>query len=103
MALALTAVTQALASLNPQALAQANEPFRVFLTCFRVLQACQDQRANALLVTAYRLIEERAAKMPDEAGRQAFLHGIPSNRALLRAFGQSTITLAEQTMAQVRP
>jgi hypothetical protein len=41
--------------------------------------------------------------MPDEAGRQAFLHGIPSNRALLRAFGQSTITLAEQTMAQVRP
>jgi hypothetical protein len=99
MALALTAVTQALASLNPQALAQANEPMRVFLTCFRVLQACQDPRANALLVTAYQLLQERAAKLPDEAGRQAFLHGIPSNRALLRAFEQSTVTLAEQTMA----
>ena len=93
-ALALEAVAQVLASLNPQALAQANEPMRVFLSCLRVLQACQDQRANALLVTAYQLLQERAAKLPDEAGRQAFLHGIPSNRALLHAFEHSTITLA---------
>lgn len=94
MALAMTTVAQVLASLNPQALAQANEPMRVFLSCLRVLQACQDQRANTFLVTAYQLLQERAAKLPDEAGRQAFLHGIASNRALLRELAQSTITLA---------
>jgi len=78
--------------LNPQALAQANEPMRLYLSCLRVLQAWQDPRANALLMTAYQLLQERAAKLPDEAGRQAFLHGIPSNRALLREYAQSTIT-----------
>jgi DNA-binding SARP family transcriptional activator len=103
MAFMLAAVADALDSLNDQALAQANEPFRVYLSCFRALRACQDQRENALLATAHQRLQERAAKLPDEASRQAFLHGIPSNSALLGEFEQSTITLAWQTRAQVRP
>ena len=93
--LAMTTVVEALNSLNDQALVQANEPFRVYLSCFRALRACQDERAIDLLVTAYRLIQERAAKMPDEASRQAFLQNVPSNRELMHEFEESRTTLAD--------
>ena len=93
--LAMTTAAEALNSLNDQALVQANEPFRVYLSCFRALRACQDERAIDLLVTAYRLLQERAAKMPDEASRQAFLQNVPSNRELMHEFEESRTTLAD--------
>ena len=72
-------------------LIQANEPFRVYLSCFRILQAWGDERAGGLLDTAQRLLREQVAKMPDEASRQAFLRNIPVNEALLRESEESGI------------
>lgn len=91
--LAKSAAMEALNGLNDQSLAQANEPFRVYLSCFRAIRACQDGRANDLLATACRLLQERAAKMPDEVSRQAFLQNVPSNRKLMREFEESKIPL----------
>ena len=75
------------------ALAQANEPLRVYLSCFRALRACQDERANDLLVAAYKLMQERAAKMPDTASRQAFFENVPSNSILIREFEASKLLM----------
>jgi len=36
------------------------EPQLVYLTCYRVLQACQDPRVSEILHTAYTLLQERA-------------------------------------------
>jgi predicted ATPase/class 3 adenylate cyclase len=54
----------------------ADQPLRVDLTCYRVLQQAGDQRASRLLETAYRILQERAAKIADEPTRQAFLNNI---------------------------
>lgn len=81
---ALTVINEALDSVNDEALVQANEPFRFYLSCFRVLRACGDQRANNLLATACRSLQEQAARMPDEVGREAFRQNVPSHRELLR-------------------
>lgn len=59
------------------------DPFRIYLTSYRVLEAAQDLRASQLLATAHQLLQERANQMPDETRRQTYLQNIPSHRALL--------------------
>jgi hypothetical protein len=41
------------------------EPLRIYLTCYRVLQANGDPRASEVLDAAYRLLQERAATIED--------------------------------------
>jgi len=55
------------------------EPFRVYLTCYRVLSANQDPRAQTVLSTAYHLLQERAAKINDEALRRLFLENVAAH------------------------
>jgi adenylate cyclase len=57
-------------------------PFLIHLTCIRVLYANQDPRADQVLGKAYRLLQEQAAGIPDEATRRAFLEKIPWNREI---------------------
>ncbi len=60
----------------------ADEHFRIYLTCYRVLQAHSDTRAPALLTEARRLLSSRAGLLPDEKTRQAFLNNVPAHQAL---------------------
>ncbi|MBU1877991.1 MAG: tetratricopeptide repeat protein, partial [Chloroflexi bacterium] len=62
------------------------EPLRVYLTCYRVLQAQQDPRARAILQTAHRLLQERASRITDEALRRSFLENVPAHREIGREF-----------------
>ncbi|MCK6626235.1 MAG: tetratricopeptide repeat protein [Anaerolineae bacterium] len=62
------------------------EPFRVYLTCYLVLQASHDPRAEEVLATAYRLLQERAAEIVDEQLRRFFLENIPAHREIMQAF-----------------
>ena len=48
--------------------------------------ANKDPRAEELLVTSYRLLEERAAKIGDEIMRRSYLENVPSNREILQEF-----------------
>jgi hypothetical protein len=57
-------------------------PFRVYLTCYRVLQAGHDPRAGEVLETAHRLLHERAAKIEDERLRRSFLEQVPAHREI---------------------
>jgi hypothetical protein len=81
-------VSDVLAALDAEALAQANEPFRIYLTCYRVLQATGDQRATPLLVQAHQRLQQLAARITDEALRHSYLHTVPIHRELIAAFDQ---------------
>lgn len=61
------------------------EPMRLQLACWRVLQAAQDPRAPALLQAACDTLLARAAQIADTARRDSFLQAVPHHRALLAA------------------
>ena len=65
------------------ALDGAVNPFRVYLTCYRVLKAGRDPRAQEVLGTAYRQLQERAAKITDEAIRRSFLENVAAHREIV--------------------
>ena len=44
-----------------------DEPFYVYLVCYRVLDAAHDPRATAVLQTVYRLLQEYADHITDLA------------------------------------
>jgi hypothetical protein len=63
-----------------------DEPFRVYLTCYRVLCANGDPRAEDILDTAHRLLQERASKIDDEELRHSFLENVPYHREIVAEF-----------------
>jgi DNA-binding SARP family transcriptional activator/predicted ATPase len=60
------------------------EPARVFLTCFQVLQATHNPQAPAVLDAGCRLLHARATGIVDTARRRMFFENIPTHRELLR-------------------
>jgi tetratricopeptide (TPR) repeat protein len=62
------------------------EPFRVYLTCYRVLRAADDPRAGGVLETAHRLLQERAAKISDEEERRSYLENVAAHREIVSAY-----------------
>jgi tetratricopeptide (TPR) repeat protein len=66
--------------------ADAVSPFQVYLTCYRVLAANQDPRAQGLLDTAHELLQEQAAKITDEKLERSFLENVAAHRELVQAF-----------------
>lgn len=81
-------VSDVLAALDAEALAQANEPFRIYLTCYRILQTTGDHRATPLLVQAHQRLQQLAALITDEALRHSYLQTIPIHREIIVAFEQ---------------
>ncbi len=84
---ALTQVEEILSQLesNPK-LDGAEESFRVFLSCYHVLHTNADPRARDILATAHRLLQERAAKIPDKEKRRSFLENVQAHRDIVRAW-----------------
>jgi len=58
------------------------EPGRVYLTCYRVLRANEDPRAEDILEKGYQFLQERAAKIGDEGERRSYLENVAANREL---------------------
>jgi len=85
--LALNYVEEILDYLNQgNTLDGTDEPFKVYLTCYRVLRANQDSRAETVLEKAYALLQERAAKIDDEEMRRSFLENVASHREIIAAW-----------------
>lgn len=59
------------------------EPFDVYLTCYQVLVAQGDPRAEPLLREAYTQLQARAALISDEAMRHSFLTRVIAHRELM--------------------
>ncbi len=59
-----------------------DEPFSAYLACFRVLQACGDPRAAAIVQAANKRLDAYAGSIADPALRTSFRETVPSHRAL---------------------
>lgn len=65
---------------------RAKHPFRLFLTCYQVLQRCGDPRAAEMLSHAYGLLQERAAKIPHPEQRRSFLCNVPPHHQIVELY-----------------
>jgi hypothetical protein len=83
---ALAQVEEILSYLETGTLDGTEEPFRIYLTCYRVLRASQDPRARTVLNTAHRLLGERTAKISDEELRRSFLDNVAVHREIVSEF-----------------
>jgi hypothetical protein len=63
-----------------------DEPLRIHLTCFRVLEAAHDPRADALLTTMHAMLEQRAAKITDPDAQRLFRNNIAHHREIAAAW-----------------
>jgi tetratricopeptide (TPR) repeat protein len=68
------------------------EAFRVYLTCYRVLEANADPRAQDLLEEAHGLLQERAAKISDEGERRSYLENVAANREIVSEYARLTVS-----------
>jgi citrate synthase len=82
-------IEEIVAHLESGSLDGTDEPFRIYLTCHRVLRANGDPRAEALLDTARRLLQEDAAKIGDEGLRRSFLENVAAHRQILAAWKEA--------------
>ena len=67
----------------------ADDRFRVYLTCYEVLDLTGDDRAQVLLKQGYELLQAQADLIEDEELRHTFLFNIPAHRALIDAYEQT--------------
>jgi tetratricopeptide (TPR) repeat protein len=66
----------------------ADDPYQEYLTCYHVLQANNDPRADEILNTAYRLLQENASSLSDEESRTSFLENVKVNREIVALWEQ---------------
>jgi predicted ATPase/DNA-binding SARP family transcriptional activator len=69
-----------------------DEPFDIYLTCFRILHAVHDPRAASVLNSGQRLLREYANSIADLALRCSFLENVATHRELLEAAGAASAT-----------
>lgn len=67
-----------------------DEPFRIHLTCYLVLQACQDPRTQAVLESAHRQLQEQAIKISDDELRRSYLDKVAVNREIVVEYHRLT-------------
>jgi predicted ATPase/DNA-binding SARP family transcriptional activator/Tfp pilus assembly protein PilF len=77
-------VQEILAHLETGNLDGVVEPLWVYLTCYRVLKASDDPRAQEILNSAHALLQEQAAKISDEEMQRSFLENVAIHREILR-------------------
>ena len=80
---AIQQITPVLHHLENQPLAGVDEPFRVYLTCYHVLRAHDDNRAIPFLKEAYRQLQTTSARISDPHHQHCFLNHIPAHQALM--------------------
>ena len=79
-------VNEILRHLEDSTLEGTEEPFKTTLTCYQVLQAKQDARAQKVLREAYEQLQAQATKIEDEELRHSFLHNVVANRGIVNEF-----------------
>lgn len=64
------------------------EPIRIYLTCYQVLLAKQDNRAPELLDAAHSQLNAWASKIEDVHRRQSFLENIRAHQAVQKLWAE---------------
>lgn len=64
------------------------QPFRIYLTCYQLLAAEYDPRAEDVVQKAYQLLQERANKIGDVGRQRSFLQNVPFHREIVAQYGE---------------
>ncbi|MCA9975467.1 MAG: hypothetical protein KC413_06940, partial [Anaerolineales bacterium] len=75
--------------LQTHSLAGTDQPILVYYTCYQVLCAVQDRRAQQILITARDLVVYRASRTATDAQRLSFLKNVKANRRIMDEFAMS--------------
>ena len=67
-------------------LAGTNQPFQIHLTCFQVLAASQDPRAEEILANAYQQLMAQKFNINNEALERSFLENVAAHHEILLAY-----------------
>lgn len=76
-------VEEILNYLEGNSLDALEQPFRIYLTCYHILNATSNSRAAAVLEDAYTRLGERAAKIGNEETRRSFLLNVATHRKIM--------------------
>jgi tetratricopeptide (TPR) repeat protein len=71
-----------------------------FLTCYRILRAVQDARAEGILNTIYDQTQASAAKISDEAMRRSYLENVPAHRKIINEWNELQRSQPEDSSSQ---
>lgn len=94
---ALAMIEEVLSVLHDHPLAGFDEPFQVYLTCYKVLAAHQDPRATPLLTAAHELLTAYAERLLDPSVRRLFLENVASHRDLQAAYAAAQASADQGT------
>jgi tetratricopeptide (TPR) repeat protein len=83
---ALTEVEEILHFLQGQTVQANDDPFWIYVTCYQILQAAKDSRADNILKEAYDLLQELASRINDEVLQQSYLERVPSHHQIIAAW-----------------
>lgn len=83
---AMAYVEQILNHLESGSLEGMSEPFAVYLTCYRVLAAKEDPRAQEVLSGSFALLQKQATRIGDDSVRVSFLNNVVAHAELIRIF-----------------
>ena len=83
-----TYVEEILSVLAVRPLHGLDEPFSVYLTCYDVLAANYDSRAEIILQTAYTLLQQYADNILDDRLRHSFLENVAVHHKLQQLYEQ---------------
>lgn len=83
-----------LTHLQTHTLDRTEETLRVYLTCYRILDAQNGSRAQDLLCAAYDQLQKRAATIEDLEAQRLFWEAIPDHQWVRRMIGRATIVSA---------
>jgi len=83
---ALACLEEILPLLDGRPLEGTDDPLRVYLTAYRVLDAAGDPRAATILQSAVDILQAQAERIPDEDVRRSFLQRNPAHRAIRAAW-----------------
>lgn len=67
------------------------EPFRIRLSCYEVLDRIGDERAQRTLTDVYSFLQAQAAQIPDVNARKKFLNDVPHHRKIVAAWNQRSV------------
>jgi tetratricopeptide (TPR) repeat protein len=72
--------------LQTQTVEGLDEPLRIYLTCYQVLNAAGDEDAKSILHAAYTMLDEWANKLEVAEQRHAYLYDVAAHRDIVRTW-----------------
>lgn len=81
---ALEYVSMILTHMQTESLDGTSEPFRIALSCYQVLHACDDSRAHNVFANAYNDLYAQAERIENDERKQLFLYCIPAHHQLIQ-------------------